>query len=184
MTEAKSPRPGSARAKLEAFEPEQKGKKSIGRRLIVMVIILIVIILGSTLLKSFGADNSYFEVPKNAAHFVRQGEWDKLRELFSTQVTFEGVPSGAMMTPELFIQALKSRGESGLGGFATSPHSFHRDKADARVEFFATWSRGNLAKPQVIPLVQTWLVRLEFRYDGDDWKITKVVVRKTMATDN
>lgn len=174
----KEVRPGSARARLEAFERQQKGKKSIFVKFGVVLGLLVVVLVIQMMMSRLEQDRGWFEAPKDAAYMARKGRWDDLAAMLSDDLKIQGVPVAGK---ESFLRLIRSRGTDGLGAYATAPHDWEAKGDQARVDFWVIWSRGDIAKPAVVPVVTTWLVQALLVKEDDRWQARTLIVRETIA---
>ncbi|MCB9833958.1 MAG: hypothetical protein H6807_15970 [Planctomycetes bacterium] len=177
-TEKKEVRPGSARARLEAFEREQKGKKSLYVRFAVVLGLLLLVVVIQQLIKTKAPDRSWIELPKSVAYLAREGKWEALAAALDDEIELQGVPAGSK--GEL-LNLIRSHAEEGLGAYATDPHHWDQKGGQVLVDFWIIWSRGDIERAATVPLVQTWLVQALLVRDGGDWKVRKLLVRETLA---
>ena len=179
MTDSQSPRPGSARAKLEAFDRMNRGRDRMMKKFLIIVALLLVAMVIQFVVSRSSDHTGYFEVPRDAAWLAREGKWGELRDLLTDDFEVKGVSQ--FSGPDEALAFLKGFSDGGLQVYTTFPHSWVSTKSgSAVVDFWIIWATGNVAKGDSIPLKKSWLVRAHMIEDGG-WKISSVLIHPTMT---
>ena len=178
MSDKKPPRSGSARAKLESFERNQKGKRSFQVRMIIILVMLGLAVAVQFVLFEMSEDDTWFKAPKDAAWAIRQGSWDDLRDMIAADVVVEGRPE---FDRDAILSLLRARSAGSLDAFATHPHAYGRRGDKRWVKFWGVYSRGDLEKKTTIPIVQTWEVVAEMEERDGRWQVVTLEIRDTIS---
>lgn len=162
----------SAKEKLAAFERSQSGQRAFFVRLAIMGGLLVLAFIALFLIDAFQESTGWRKIPRDAARLFRDGKWEDLTELMASDIGFEGMDADR-------AEAITTlRRLSGAGEFHVSdPFDFSARDGVYRIDFLATFARGDLRKEETIPLVTTWLVRLQLRGEGDGWVVTKATIK-------
>ncbi len=174
MTEDKPARPGSARAKLEQFERQNKGKEAMMKKLLIILGLLMVALVIQFFIVKSSDSNDYFQFPKNAAWMAREGKWDDLRKLCTDDFKVEGLSANSA---DDFVGLVSGYGQSGVNAFATVPHRWEKIGEGAKIEFWVIWARGDLKNPATIPLSKMWLVDATLVSFDDAWHFKRAKIR-------
>ena len=177
--EKKRPRPGSARAKLEAFEREQEGRSKLMWRLGLAAGLLAIVLVGQMLLARESDDGSWFKWPQNVAFWAREGDWDRLRTAFAGDFSLR--IGGDELTADDLVDAARSRGSAGIQVFATTPHAWEKAEDARRLTFWVVWARGDLSRVETVPLIVCWWVDLRLAREGETWKATRARARRAIG---
>ncbi len=177
MSERSSSRPGSARAKLESFNRMNKGKDSMMKKMLIVFFLMIIALALQFIISKSTGSNAYFELPKNAAWMVREGEWEKLRELCADDFHVVGTD---INSADEFIDFLSQYGKDGVSVYASVPHKWLKGKGSARLEFWVIWARGKMDSPSTIPITKTWRIDCGLIDDGD-WKLKDAKILPSVA---
>ncbi|MFT7618200.1 MAG: hypothetical protein ACI97A_001841 [Planctomycetota bacterium] len=181
MSENKSPRPGSARAKLEAFDRQNKGRDAMMKKLMITVGFLVLVLLFLFFMSDTGPSRKFFDLPKDVAWMIRDGEWDKLRDNCADDFRVDGT---GITSADAFIKFLQSHGEKGSSVFSTRPHIWVNNDDEAVVEFWGVWARGDLQKKETIPLIRTWRIECRMVLEDKEWKLKRAQIRPSLVDDS
>ena len=178
MTDEKEKKVGSARAKLEAFERQDKARSVQHRRMFIIGGFLFIVLIGTLIFEGM-SDVTWFDTPKNSAALAQKGKWDELFERLADDAKL--TIDGKAIDRGEFVSRIRAVGGAGAGVFATHPHAFGDTEEGHWLECWVVWSRGDLSKLEVIPLVTSWLVRIEQEKVDGKWRAVKVELRSSVS---
>lgn len=168
---------GSARAKLAAYEREQKGKRALVVRLTIIVV-LILVCVGALFFVQSSLDDEWFGISSDAAWCATTKKWDELEALLDEDFRLDAPTA---LDRKGLIQLLKDENDPTLSIFATRPHDWTTNGGGHDVKFWLVASRGNLTKRSTIPLVRTWLVEARIVRNGGHWAFERAFAREAIS---
>ncbi|MCA9321010.1 MAG: hypothetical protein KDB53_09760 [Planctomycetes bacterium] len=178
-TGSSNPRPGSARAKLEAFDRKNAAKNGLQRRMVVVLGMLFLVLVAVMMFGTLSKDLKWFDLPETLAALQRKGRVDDVAKHLAPEFHLK-VVTGEDMSRDDFLDRLRSLGD-GASVYASQPHEFDSDGDRHRVVFWLLWARGDIARSEVIPLTQSWLVEAEIDKRDEVWMVVGARARESIA---
>ncbi len=178
----KPARPGSARAKLEAFERQAALRKASYRKVWVLGGFLVVALVGVIIFDGMSADTRFVEQAKGLATLARGGEWKALEQFIADDFQVELRPSGQVLDRSALIGLMKRYAGNGIPVYLTYPHMRKDDKDRPWIDAWLIWSREPpSADPNTIPVIRVWTFRARFEKRDGTWILSRAVAREAIA---
>ena len=177
------PPSGSARARLEAFERDQKGKKGFWVKVAIMAVVLVLALVAQIVFKRAGSSEHWRRVPDVIARTFNDEDLDTLTKLLAPgyELEIEGRTSRDVPT-QVMRTELSPWTRAGTAHVSRIIDSGKSDRGHW-MTFFLTYARGDLSDPAVVPLLRVWFVNAEVVEIDGDWKIARAEFRQTISDD-
>ncbi len=178
----KPARPGSARAKLEAFERQAALRKASYRKVWILGGFLVVALVGLIIFDGMSADTRFVEQAKGLAVLARGGDWKALEEFIAEDFQVEIQPSGQVLDRSGLIALMKRYAGRGIPVYLTYPHARRDDKERPWIDAWLIWSReppGSDANR--IPIIRAWTFRAGFEKRDGTWVLARARAREAIA---
>ncbi|HGY91630.1 MAG TPA: hypothetical protein ENK43_10715 [Planctomycetes bacterium] len=181
----KPARPGSARAKLEAFERQAALRKASYRKVWILGGFLVVALIGVIVFDGMAADTRFVEQAKGLAVLARGGDWKALEEFIAEDFQVEVKPSGQVLDRSALLGLMKRYAGNGIPVYLTYPHRRDDDKDKPSIDAWLIWSREPLSvAANTLPLVRVWTFRAHFEKRGGVWVLAGAVAREAIVDGN
>lgn len=172
------PRRVSARAKLAAYERERAATAPQRRRLLFLAAVLMIALI-ALLIFNRKADRTWFDMAKNVSAAIRAGEFEGLGRALARDFRLELPAEGLSLDRNGLLKLFDRAALASRSFFVTNPHRF--DSGDTpSSEFFIIWTRGQIERPDVVPLSRCWLVQAYYVHEDDAWRVGRAVARLTL----